>query len=42
MNQVKEVIQNYINLHQNTIMLTGDNKGTANAIGSHVGVKSSG
>lgn len=36
----KEVIQK---LHQlgikNTIMLTGDNKGTANAIGSHVGVK---
>ena len=33
----KEVIQK---LHQlgikNTIMLTGDNKGTANAIGSHV------
>ena len=38
----KEVIQK---LHQlgikNTIMLTGDNKGTANAIGSHVGVKRS-
>jgi Cd2+/Zn2+-exporting ATPase len=36
----KEVIQK---LHQlgikNTIMLTGDNKATANAIGNHVGVK---
>lgn len=37
-NQVRKLFKSYINLESKTIMLTGDNKGTANAIGGQVGV----